>query len=95
MPVESRGKHSTSVRRASHLNSFLPALLSLHSISRNCLIIVCSAKGAVKGVYKETETVSQISFADQTRLLANKAKGLGTDEISSSVLQGRWLHLKN
>lgn len=80
---------------ASHLNSSLLALFSLHSISHNCLIIMCSAKGAVKGVYKETETVSQISFADQTRLLANKAKVLGTDEISSSVLQGRRLHLKN
>lgn len=56
---------------------------------------MCSAKGAVKGVYKETEMVSQILFADQTRLLANKAKVLDTDEISSSVLQGRRLHLKN
>ena len=83
------------MRRASPLNSSLLGLFSLHSISHNCLIIMCSAKGAVKGVYKETETVSQISFADQTRLLANKAKVLGTDEISSSVLQGRRLHLKN
>lgn len=56
---------------------------------------MCSAKGAVKGVYKEMEMVSQISFADQTHLLANKAKVLGTDEISSSVFQGRRLHLKN
>lgn len=55
---------------------------------------MCSAKGAVKGVYKEMKTVSQISFADQTRLLANKAKVLGTDEISSSVLQAE-AHLKN
>lgn len=95
MPLESRGKPNISVWHASHLNSSLPGLFSLRSISRNCLIIMCSAKGAVKGVYKETETVSQISFADQTRLLANKAKVLGTDEISSSVLQGRRLHLKN
>lgn len=95
MPLENRRKHNISVWHASHLNSSLPALLSLHSISHNSLIIMCSAKGAVKGVYKETETVSQILFADQTRLLANKAKVLGTDEISSSVLQGRRLHLKN
>lgn len=79
---------------ATHANSSLSALFSLRSISHNCLIIMCSAKGAVKGVYKEMETVSQISFADQTRLLANKAKVLGTDEISSSVLQAE-AHLKN
>lgn len=80
---------------AAHLNSSLPALFSLHSVSHNSLIIMCSAKGAVRGVYKETKMVSQISFADQTCLLANEAKVLGADEISSSVLQGRWLHLKN